>query len=100
MSLMVASTRWKDDDELSCSCSCNAPWLDWQCSWGAKLSVARENKVREMQSFIFLLQEIWFETTFGEGAVESREAQIIRPEVAPSQADAVKNPCYLVSTKG
>src|SRR6516162_871695 len=98
MSLMVASTRRKD--ELSCSCSCDAPWLDWLYSWGAKLSVARESRVREMQSFIFLLQVIWFGTTFGEGAVKSREAQIIRPEVAPSQADAVKNPCYLVSIKG
>src|SRR5215469_210518 len=72
MSLMVASTRWKD--ELSCSCSCDAPWFDWLCSWGAKLNVARENKVREMQSFIFLLQEIWFETTFGEGARIQRGA--------------------------
>src|SRR5215831_11003343 len=50
MSLMVASTRW--NDELSCSCSCCAPWLDWLCSWGAQLSVASENSVREMQSFI------------------------------------------------
>src|SRR5215469_15966868 len=87
MSLMVASTRWKD--ELSCSCSCDAPWLDWLCSAGAKLNVASENKVREMQSFIFLLQEIWFETAFDRRGGESREAQIIRPETAPRQADAV-----------
>src|SRR5215472_8838456 len=87
MSLMVASTRW--NDELSCSCSCCAPWLDWLCSSGAQLSVASENRVREMQSFIFLLQVIWFETAFGEGAVKSREAQIIRPETTPRQAAAV-----------
>src|SRR5215470_14337479 len=76
MSLMLASTRWNDDDELSCSCSCCAPWLDWLCSRGAKLNVASENKVREMQSFIFLLQEIWFETAFGEGAVNPERRKL------------------------
>ena len=89
MSLMVASTRWNDDDEPSCSCSCRVPWLDWLCSCGAKLSVASESRVREIQTFIFLLQVICFGTAFGEGAVKSREAQIIRPETAPRQADAV-----------
>src|SRR5215472_389827 len=74
MSLMVASTRWKD--EPSCSCSCDAPWLDWLCSGGAKPNVASENKVREMQSFIFLLQEIWFETVFGEAAVNPERRKL------------------------
>ena len=77
MSLMVVSTRWKD--ERSCICSCDAPWFDWLCSRGTKVSVASKSKATEVWNFIFLLEVIWviwFGITFGKSSVNSKRAKL------------------------